>query len=85
MDVVARLVSVHTCAAGGLRLEISPAWLETVDVGCATLVVSGVRGQAIYFPDAWWHATLNTGPYNVFASVFTHERKLVPRGVVDEL
>ncbi len=30
-------------------------------------------GQAIYFPDAFWHATLNLADYNVFASVFTHE------------
>jgi len=30
-------------------------------------------GEMIYFPDAWHHATINTGKYNVFVSTFTTE------------
>ena len=31
-------------------------------------------GEVIYVPPQWWHATLNTEPYNAFVSVFTREK-----------
>jgi hypothetical protein len=30
-------------------------------------------GDLIYFPDKWWHATINLDPYKVFVSTFTTE------------
>lgn len=30
-------------------------------------------GQAIYFPDRWWHATINLDPFTAFVSTFTME------------
>ena len=30
-------------------------------------------GEAIYFPDRWWHATINLEPYTAFISTFTTE------------
>jgi ribosomal protein L16 Arg81 hydroxylase len=30
-------------------------------------------GDLIYFPDMFWHATINLDPYTVFVSTFTTE------------
>jgi hypothetical protein len=30
-------------------------------------------GDLIYFPDMWWHATINLDPYTAFVSTFTQE------------
>jgi Cupin-like domain len=30
-------------------------------------------GDVIYFPDHWWHATINLDPYTAFVSTFTTE------------
>ena len=35
-------------------------------------------GDIIYFPDMWWHATINLDTYTAFVSTFTQEHKLVP-------
>ena len=39
-------------------------------------------GDLIYFPDQWWHATINLDPYTVFISSFTTEHGV---DVKDEL
>lgn len=39
-------------------------------------------GDLIYFPDRWWHATINLDPYTVFVSAFTTEHDV---SVIDEL
>jgi Cupin-like domain len=33
-------------------------------------------GDAIYFPDKWWHATINLDPYTAFVSTFTTEHNI---------
>jgi ribosomal protein L16 Arg81 hydroxylase len=33
-------------------------------------------GDIIYFPDQWWHATINLDPYTVFVSTFTTEHDI---------
>lgn len=30
-------------------------------------------GDIIYFPNMWWHATINLDPYSAFVSTFTQE------------
>jgi uncharacterized RmlC-like cupin family protein len=40
-------------------------------------------GDFIYFPDRYWHATINLDPYTVFVSTFTTEHQEGPLG--DEL
>jgi quercetin dioxygenase-like cupin family protein len=30
-------------------------------------------GDLIYFPDRYWHATINIDPYTAFVSTFTQE------------
>jgi hypothetical protein len=39
-------------------------------------------GDLIYFPDRWWHATINLDPYTVFVSSFTTEHDIT---MTDEL
>lgn len=34
-------------------------------------------GDIIYFPDMWWHATINLDPYTAFVSTFTQEHLFV--------
>jgi Cupin-like domain len=34
-------------------------------------------GDMIYFPDGWWHATINLDPYTSFISSFTTEHSVV--------
>lgn len=34
-------------------------------------------GDFIYFPDQWWHATINLDPYSAFVSTFTTEHNVV--------
>jgi len=33
-------------------------------------------GDWIYFPDGWWHATINLDPYTAFISTFTTEHNI---------
>ena len=33
-------------------------------------------GDLIYFPDRYWHATINLDPYTAFVSTFTQEHQL---------
>jgi oxalate decarboxylase/phosphoglucose isomerase-like protein (cupin superfamily) len=33
-------------------------------------------GDTIYFPDRWWHATINLDPYTAFVSTFTTEHNI---------
>lgn len=40
-------------------------------------------GDFIYFPDRYWHATINLDPYTVFVSTFTTEHQ--EEQLVDEL
>jgi hypothetical protein len=39
----------------------------------------------IYFPDRFWHATINLDPYTVFVSSFTTEHGVVEEALGDEL
>lgn len=32
-------------------------------------------GELLYFPDHWWHATINLDVYTVFVSTFTQEHQ----------
>lgn len=42
-------------------------------------------GDLIYFPDRWWHATINLDPYTVFVSSFTTEHGItVENGVATD-
>lgn len=34
-------------------------------------------GDLIYFPDRYWHATINLSPYTAFVSTFTQEHRLI--------
>jgi len=36
-------------------------------------------GDLIYFPDMWWHATINIDDYTAFVSTFTQEHLFVQR------
>jgi type II secretory pathway pseudopilin PulG len=38
-------------------------------------------GDMIYFPDRWWHATINLDPYTSFISSFTTERSVTVAGL----
>ena len=44
-------------------------------------------GDLLYFPDRYWHATINLDPYTAFVSTFTQEHRLVPAtaAAADEL
>ena len=33
-------------------------------------------GDLIYFPDRYWHATINLDPYTAFVSTFTQEHQV---------
>ncbi len=35
-------------------------------------------GDILYFPDMWYHATINLDPYTAFVSTFTQEHLIVP-------
>ena len=35
-------------------------------------------GDMVYFPNEWWHATLNLHPYTAFISTFTTEHEALP-------
>jgi len=37
-------------------------------------------GDLIYFPDEWWHATINLDPYTAFISSFTTEHNVKEEG-----
>jgi len=37
-------------------------------------------GDIIYFPDGWWHATINLDPYTAFISTFTTEHNVEDEG-----
>jgi hypothetical protein len=37
-------------------------------------------GDILYFPDMWYHATINLDPYTAFVSTFTQEHLFVKRG-----
>lgn len=34
-------------------------------------------GDVLYFPDQWWHATINLSPYTAFVSTFTTEHDVL--------
>ena len=53
---------------------------------CSPIVSSSLLtqvnpGDFIYFPDRYWHATINLDPYTVFVSTFTTEH---PEGQLDD-
>jgi len=34
-------------------------------------------GDLVYFPDKWYHATINLDPYTAFVSTFTTEHDVL--------
>lgn len=40
-------------------------------------------GDAVYFPDKWWHATINLDPYTAFVSTFTTEHNIDAASLLD--
>ena len=57
--------------------QSSRQWMEYV---YPTVAVKPVEctlnpGDLIYFPNHWWHATINLDPYTAFISTFTTEHK----------
>jgi hypothetical protein len=39
-------------------------------------------GEVLYFPDRWWHATINWNPYTAFVSTFASEHEYVAAGMM---
>jgi Cupin-like domain len=50
------------------KRKSSEPWECTVDVG-----------ELIYFPDMWWHATINLDVYTAFVSTFTQDHLVTSR------
>jgi len=52
--------------------QSSRQWMEVND-SPSLMQCTLQPGDMIYFPDKWWHATINLDPYTVFMSSFTTE------------
>jgi len=71
--------------------QSSRQWMEHVytNLTAASLVLPVEctlnPGDLIYFPDRWWHATINLDPYTAFISTFTTEHTAVVNDGDDDL
>ena len=59
--------------------ESSRQWMESVypTVSPKPVECTLEPGDLIYFPNHWWHATVNLDPYTAFISTFTTEHNAV--------
>jgi hypothetical protein len=64
--------------------QSSRQWMETVYATATPrpLECTLHPGDFLYFPDRWWHATINLDPYTAFVSSFTTEHGVT---MTDEL
>jgi hypothetical protein len=57
--------------------QTSRNWMEysytQMEVGERPLECTLGEGDLVYFPNMWWHATINLDPYTAFVSTFTQE------------
>jgi ribosomal protein L16 Arg81 hydroxylase len=57
--------------------QTSRNWMEynytTIAPGSHPYECTLSPGDVIYFPDMWWHATINVDSYTAFVSTFTQE------------
>jgi hypothetical protein len=70
--------------------QSSRQWMEYVYPQLITarekpLECTLLPGDLLYFPDQWWHATINLSPYTAFVSTFTTEHGVTMESAKAEL